>query len=70
VIVVIEVGDLRSVVFPERRRSGIKMGVNDCGMIVIGSRSLCRMNVLKRRQQESQQESHARLYGRDATHPR
>jgi hypothetical protein len=53
VIVVIEVGDLRSVVFPERRRSGIKMGVNDCGMIVIGSRSLCRMNVLKRRQQES-----------------
>jgi hypothetical protein len=61
VIVVIEVGDLWPLVFAKRRRSGIEMGMNDRGMIVIGSRSLCRVNVLKRRQQESQQQSHARL---------
>jgi hypothetical protein len=61
VIVVIEVRDLRPMVFGERWRSPIKMGMNHRGMIVIGSRSLCRVNVLKRRQQESQQQSHARL---------
>jgi hypothetical protein len=64
VIVVIEVGDLRPMrhmMFAQRWRSPIKMGMHDRGMIVIGSRSLGRVNVLKRRQQESQQQSHARL---------
>jgi hypothetical protein len=37
------------------------MRVNDRRVIVICARILCGMNVLKRRQQESQQDSQARL---------
>jgi hypothetical protein len=61
VIVIIIVRDLRPVVITERTRSPIKMGMNDCRMIVIGFGALCGVNVLKRRQQESQQDSQARL---------
>ena len=49
-MIVVRVVELRSMRFPERRRRGVEMRVNERGMIVICPGTLGSVNVLKRRQ--------------------
>jgi hypothetical protein len=60
-VIVVRVVDLWAVLFNTGRLGLIKMRMNDGRMIVICSSALRGVNVLKRRQQESQHESQARL---------
>ena len=65
-MVVIDVIDPCTMLVPANWRSTIEMRVDQPGMIVIRSR----MNMLKRRQQESQGKSDASQQSGEAAHPR
>ena len=60
-MIAVRVIDLRSLLFGACGQSLIKMRMNDRRMVVIRAGTVRGVNVLKRRQQESQQQSHARL---------
>jgi len=69
-MVVIDVVDRGTLLVPTNRRDAIEMRVDQPGMIVMRSRAVPRVDVLKRRQQKSQRKSDASQQSGEAAHPR